>query len=116
LVDERRLLVEGQGNLARIDGDPPAAMRSRNRVLAKLSTRLLEDIDKGKLSTFRTLTIPLAVNRKWFAGRFPKPCWSSAAAFAWLRRQTFPPHNLVEVIQCCMRPSWDNPGDEASGN
>jgi DNA gyrase subunit A len=42
----RYTLVEGQGNFGSVDGDPPAAMRYTEARLARITTSLLEDIDK----------------------------------------------------------------------
>ncbi|HIE35736.1 MAG TPA: DNA gyrase subunit A, partial [Candidatus Omnitrophica bacterium] len=39
-------LIDGQGNFGSIDGDPPAAMRYTECRLAKISSSLLEDIEK----------------------------------------------------------------------
>src|SRR4030042_2434530 len=39
-------LIDGQGNFGSIDGDPPAAMRYTEIRMSKLSSQLLEDIDK----------------------------------------------------------------------
>ncbi|KKK49432.1 hypothetical protein LCGC14_3135150, partial [marine sediment metagenome] len=39
-------LIFGQGNFGSIDGDPPAAYRYTEARLAKISTELLQDIDK----------------------------------------------------------------------
>src|SRR5579863_1598651 len=39
-------LVEGQGNFGSVDGDPPAAERYTEARLARISTALLEDLDK----------------------------------------------------------------------
>src|ERR1700759_5548151 len=39
-------LVDGQGNFGSVDGDPPAAMRYTEARLARISSELLEDLDK----------------------------------------------------------------------
>ena len=43
-------LVDGQGNFGSLDGDPPAAMRYTEARLAKVSEKLVEDIDKNTVS------------------------------------------------------------------
>ncbi|MEM0074706.1 MAG: DNA gyrase subunit A, partial [Candidatus Micrarchaeaceae archaeon] len=40
------ILVEGQGNMGSIDGDPPAAMRYTEVRLTRLAEEMLNDIDK----------------------------------------------------------------------
>ncbi|MBN2828702.1 MAG: DNA gyrase subunit A, partial [Candidatus Cloacimonetes bacterium] len=39
-------LIDGQGNFGSIDGDPPAAMRYTEARLHKITTEMLEDLDK----------------------------------------------------------------------
>ena len=39
-------LVDGQGNFGSIDGDPAAAMRYTEVKLTKLSSQILDDLDK----------------------------------------------------------------------
>src|ERR1700680_4417597 len=39
-------LIDGQGNFGSVDGDPPAAERYTEARLARISSALLEDIDK----------------------------------------------------------------------
>ena len=46
-------LIEGQGNFGSLDGDPPAAMRYTEARLAKISEKLLTDLDK-ETSRFST--------------------------------------------------------------
>ena len=46
-------LVDGQGNFGSIDGDPPAAMRYTEIRMSKLSSELLEDIDKETVDYFQ---------------------------------------------------------------
>ncbi|MCL4546885.1 MAG: DNA topoisomerase (ATP-hydrolyzing) subunit A [Deltaproteobacteria bacterium] len=43
-------LVEGQGNMGSIDGDPPAAQRYTEVRLTKLAEEMLEDLDKKAVS------------------------------------------------------------------
>src|SRR5206468_11181635 len=42
----RYMLVDGQGNFGRMDGDPPAAMRYTEARMARLADEALADIDK----------------------------------------------------------------------
>ena len=50
-------LVDGQGNFGSLDGDPPAAMRYTEARLAKVSERLVEDIDKNTVSFQSNLSL-----------------------------------------------------------
>ena len=45
----RAPLVDGQGNFGSVDGDPPAADRYTEARLTRVSTALLEDLDKDWL-------------------------------------------------------------------
>ncbi len=39
-------MIDGHGNFGSVDGDPPAAMRYTEARMAKISQKLLADIDK----------------------------------------------------------------------
>ena len=47
----RAPLVDGQGNFGSVDGDPPAADRYTEARLTRVSTALLEDLDKEAVDT-----------------------------------------------------------------
>ena len=51
-------LVDGQGNFGSVDGDPPAADRYTEARLTRVSTALLEDLDKETVDFVRTTTAP----------------------------------------------------------
>ena len=44
---QRYTLIDGHGNFGSVDGDPPAAMRYTEARMAKISQKLLQDIDKN---------------------------------------------------------------------
>ncbi|GIR29438.1 hypothetical protein CM15mP43_10620 [bacterium] len=62
-------LVDGQGNFGSIDGDPAAAMRYTEVKLAKLTSEILEDIEKIQLILLKTMTVPQK-NLKSYHQRF----------------------------------------------
>ena len=43
-------LIDGQGNFGSLDGDPPAAMRYTEARLAKVSEKLVSDLEKETVS------------------------------------------------------------------
>ena len=55
-------LLKGQGNFGSIDGDPPAAMRYTEARLAKISEKLVNDLDKNTVYfqavSYTHLTLP----------------------------------------------------------
>ena len=81
----RAPLVFGQGNFGSVDGDPPAADRYTEARLARVSTALLEDLDKDSgrfLSQLRWQEIAACGS----AGAHIPTCWSTdptASPSAW---------------------------------
>ena len=43
-------LIDGQGNFGSLDGDPPAAMRYTEARLAKISEKIVNDLDKETIA------------------------------------------------------------------
>ena len=95
-------LVDGQGNFGSMDGDSPAAMRYTESRLAKVSHRLLEDIDKE--------TVDFSPNYDGsenepdaLPAMFPNLLVNGTGGIAVGMATNIPPHNLGEVIDaCCM--------------
>jgi DNA gyrase subunit A len=90
-------LVEGQGNIGSIDGDPPAAMRYTEARMAKAAGPLLFDIEKDTVD-FRpnfdnTLMEPVVL-----PARYPNLLVNGAGGIAVGMATNIPPHNLGEVI------------------
>ncbi len=90
------LLVEGQGNMGSIDGDPPAAMRYTEVRLTRLAEEILEDLDKD--------TVPMVPNfdntekePSVLPGRVPNLLINGASGIAVGVATSMPPHNLNEV-------------------
>ena len=93
----RYTLVEGQGNFGSVDGDPPAAMRYTEARLARISTALLEDIDKETVD-FRPNYDESEVEPEVLPTRVPNLLVNGAAGIAVGMATNIPPHNLTEII------------------
>ena len=90
-------LVDGQGNFGSIDGDPAAAMRYTEVKLAKVTSEILEDIDKDTVD-FQpnyddTLNEPTVLPSK-----FPNLLVNGSSGIAVGMATNMAPHNLTEVI------------------
>ena len=94
-------LVDGQGNYGSMDGDKPAAMRYTEARLARVSSELLEDLDKDTVdfqpnydeSTREPTVLP---------ARFPNLLVNGAGGIAVGMATNIPPHNLRETIAACL--------------
>ncbi len=100
-------LVEGHGNFGNIDGYPAAAYRYTESRMSKLSTHMLDDIEKE--------TVPFVPNYDdrlkepaVLPARFPSLLVNGSSGIAVGMATNIPPHNLGEVIDamCCL---IDNP-------
>jgi len=89
-------LVEGQGNMGSIDGDPPAAQRYTEVRLTKLAEEMLEDIDKDSVPMVpnfdNTETEPVVLPSK-----FPNLLVNGSSGIAVGVATNILPHNLAEV-------------------
>ncbi len=95
------LLVEGQGNMGSVDGDPPAAMRYTEVRLTKLAEEILEDLDKD--------TVHMAPNfdntekePTVLPGKVPNLLINGASGIAVGVATSMPPHNLIEVCDAVL--------------
>ncbi len=89
-------LVNGQGNFGSIDGDPPAAMRYTESRLDRLSSHMLDDINKD--------TIDMVANfddsesePTVLPSRLPNLLLNGSDGIAVGMATKIPPHNLNEV-------------------
>ena len=90
-------LIDGQGNFGSIDGDPPAAMRYTEARLAKISEKIVADLDKQTVlfqpnyddSTKEPTVLP---------AQYPNLLVNGASGIAVGMATNIPPHNLGEVI------------------
>jgi DNA gyrase subunit A len=93
----RYQLVEGQGNFGSVDGDPAAAMRYTEARLARISTTLLEDIDKETVD-FRSNYDDSEQEPEVLPARIPNLLVNGSAGIAVGMATNIPPHNLSEII------------------
>ncbi|MEK6862378.1 MAG: DNA gyrase subunit A, partial [Nanoarchaeota archaeon] len=100
-------LIEGQGNLGSIDGDPPAAMRYSEARLNKLSEEILRDIDKDTVEFIpnydNTTKEPIVLPAK-----LPNLLINGSSGIAVGMATNIPPHNISEVIDATVKVI-DNP-------
>lgn len=101
------LLVEGQGNMGSVDGDPPAAMRYTEVRLTKLAEEILEDIEKETVEFVpnfdNTEKEPLLLPSK-----VPNLLVNGATGIAVGVATSIPPHNFEEVCNAVIH-LLDNP-------
>jgi DNA gyrase subunit A len=94
-------LVEGQGNFGSVDGDPPAHMRYTEARLSRISTALLEDIDKETVD-FRPNYDDSEVEPEVLPTRVPNLLVNGSAGIAVGMATNIPPHNLTEIINAAI--------------
>ncbi|MEW6375248.1 MAG: DNA gyrase subunit A [Thermodesulfobacteriota bacterium] len=90
-------LVDGQGNFGSIDGDPPAAMRYTEIRMFKLSSELLNDIDKETIDFVPNYDESL-LEPSVLPCKFPNLIVNGSSGIAVGMATNIPPHNLVETI------------------
>ncbi len=90
------MLVEGQGNMGSIDGDPPAHMRYTEVRLTRMAEELLEDLDKETVEM-----VPNFDNTEKepsiLPAKLPNLLINGASGIAVGVATSMPPHNLMEV-------------------
>ena len=90
-------LVDGQGNMGSVDGDPPAAMRYTEARLANFAVEMLADIEKETVNfgpNFdESLQEPLVL-----PSRLPNLLINGSSGIAVGMATNIPPQNLAEVI------------------
>jgi len=90
-------LIDGQGNMGSIDGDPPAAMRYTEMRMSAFAMEMLEDLDKDTVdwqpNYDQTRQEPLVLPAK-----FPNLLCNGSAGIAVGMATNIPPHNLREVV------------------
>jgi len=101
-------LVDGQGNFGSVDGDPPAADRYTEARLTRVSTALLEDLDKEAVDFYPnydgTETQPAVL-----PARFPNLLVNGSDGIAVGMATKIPPHNLTEIVDATIT-LVNNPG------
>ena len=100
-------MVDGQGNMGSIDGDPPAAERYTEVRMSPFAVEMLEDLDKDTVdwqpNYDQTREEPLVL-----PGRFPNLLCNGGAGIAVGMATNIPPHNLREVANATVH-LIDNP-------
>ena len=97
LFSMRYPLVDGQGNFGSLDGDPPAAQRYTEARLARISTAMLDDIDKETVD-FRPNYDESEHEPEVLPTRVPNLLVNGSAGIAVGMATNIPPHNLTEII------------------
>ena len=90
-------LVEGQGNFGSVDGDPPAADRYTEARLARVSSALLEDLDKATVD-FRPNYDGNEIEPDVLPTRIPNLLVNGSDGIAVGMATKIPPHNLIEIV------------------
>ncbi len=94
-------LIWGQGNFGSVDGDSPAAYRYTEAKMSKISTALLEDINKETVDMMPnfdgTTTEP-----KVLPTRVPSLLLNGTLGIAVGMASNIPPHNLREILEACV--------------
>src|SRR3974390_34631 len=91
-------LVFGQGNFGSVDGDPPAADRYTEAKLARVSTPLLEDLDKETVD-FRENYDGSEQEPDVLPARIPNLLINGSDGIAVGMATKIPPHNLTEIVE-----------------
>ena len=94
-------LLDGQGNFGSIDGDSAAAMRYTEVRMAKPSTSLLDDIEKGTVD-FQDNYDGKDIEPRVLPARFPNLLVNGAGGIAVGMATNIPPHNIGEVIDATL--------------
>jgi len=106
----RYTLIDGQGNMGSIDGDPPAAMRYTEVRLNKLAGEMLFDIEKDTVDFVanydNTTKEPIVLPAK-----LPNLLINGSSGIAVGMATNIPPHNISEVIDATVKVI-DNPNVE----
>jgi len=90
-------LIDGQGNFGSMDGDKAAAMRYTEARLARVTTALLDDLDKDTVD-FQENYDATESEPTVLPARFPNLLVNGAGGIAVGMATNMAPHNLDEVI------------------
>lgn len=90
-------LIDGQGNMGSVDGDPPAAMRYTEMRMSPIAMEMLDDLDKNTVdwqqNYDQTRDEPTVM-----PARFPNLLCNGSTGIAVGMATNIPPHNLREII------------------
>ncbi len=94
--NSRYPLIDGQGNMGSIDGDPPAAMRYTEMRMSNFAVEMLTDLDKDTVewqeNYDQTRNEPMVL-----PARFPNLLANGSSGIAVGMATNIPPHNLKEL-------------------
>src|ERR1700749_4605273 len=94
-------LIFGQGNFGSVDGDPPAADRYTEAKLERVSTSLLEDLDKETVD-FVPNYDDSEIEPEVLPARYPNLLVNGSEGIAVGRASKIPPHNLNEIVEAAI--------------
>jgi len=99
----RYMLVDGHGNFGSVDGDPPAAYRYTESRMSRISTEMLDDIEKETVDFIPNYDDRLK-EPTVLPAKFPNLLVNGTEGIAVGMASKIPPHNLGEVIggMCCL--------------
>ena len=100
-------LIDGQGNFGSLDGDPPAAMRYTEARLAKISEKIVSDLEKETIS-FKPNYDDSTKEPTVLPAQFPNLLVNGATGIAVGMATNIAPHNLGEVVDATLY-RIDNP-------
>ncbi|VAW17835.1 DNA gyrase subunit A [hydrothermal vent metagenome] len=100
-------LIDGQGNFGSVDGDMPAAMRYTEVRMQKVTSFLLDDLDKDTVD-FKENYDNSETEPSVLPAKFPNILVNGAGGIAVGMATNIPPHNLGEVINATLA-ILDNP-------
>ncbi len=100
-------LILGQGNFGSIDGDSAAAMRYTEAKLMKISSLMLEDINKDTVD-FQDNYDGSEVEPKVLPGKIPNLLLNGTTGIAVGMATSIPPHNLDELIDASIALAKDS--------
>ncbi|MFP4117311.1 MAG: DNA gyrase subunit A [Candidatus Woesearchaeota archaeon] len=89
-------LIDGQGNFGSVDGDSAAAMRYTEARLAKVSSQILEDIDKNTVDFSPNFDGSLS-EPTVLPSKLPSLLLNGSSGIAVGMATNIPPHNLREL-------------------
>jgi DNA gyrase subunit A len=95
--NSRYPLIDGQGNMGSIDGDPPAAMRYTEMRMSPFAMEMLEDLEKDTVD-WRPNYDQTRDEPTVLPGRFPNLLANGSSGISVGMATNIPPHNLTELI------------------
>ncbi|UCD92055.1 MAG: DNA gyrase subunit A, partial [Methanobacteriota archaeon] len=103
----RYMLIDGQGNMGSVDGDPPAAMRYTECRLDRIASELLADIDKNTVDFMDNFDGSLQ-EPTVLPAKFPNLLANGSSGIAVGMATNIPPHNIGELADATIE-IIDNP-------